>query len=232
MTEEIDAILLDAGGTMFDLSPPREKVLSELLAKHGLRAEPARVARVLAKADGAFDSEFAKLDGKHESAFWVKYDGFVLKELGFDGNAKEFSREAEKVFDSIISKVESWVDYPDTRPTLEMLTKRDLTLGVVSNATDLAGRVLDNLGLTKFFDTIVLSDEVGVRKPSPKIFHIAAERAGVRPSRCLFAGDKLAVDVIGASRAGMNAVLIDRVGAFPKADCLRGKDLTIFKRFL
>lgn len=232
MTEEIDAVMLDAGGTMIDLSPPRELVLSDLLQKHGLKVEPGSVARVLAKADGIFDAESATLDGKNEGAFWARYDDFILQELGYVGDRRQFSKKASDAFDAIIPKVESWTAYPDTRPMLELLTSRDLVLGVISNATDLARRVLDNLDLTKYFDVVVLSEEVGVRKPSPKIFHIAAERAGVKPSRCLFAGDKLAVDVVGAKGAGMNAILIDRLGAFPDAKCIRGRDLNIFRRFL
>jgi putative hydrolase of the HAD superfamily len=113
-----------------------------------------------------------------------------------------------------------------------MVANRDLVVGVISNATDLARRVLDHLDLSKYFDIMVLSDEVGVRKPSKRIFQIAAEEAGVSPHRCIYAGDKLAVDVVGARSAGMNAVLIDRVGAFPHADCIRGSDLNIFRRFL
>jgi HAD superfamily hydrolase (TIGR01549 family) len=232
MTEEFDAIMLDLGGTMVDLSPPREVVLTGLLSKHGLETPVERTARVLAKADGKFDEDFAKLDGKEETTFWSKYDMFVLKELGFTGDIAHFSKEAGELFDKIIPKVESWAAYPDTKPILEMMEKKDLVLGVVSNATDLAVRVLDNLGLTKYFDTIVVSQEVGVRKPSPEIFRIAAKRAGVSPSRCLYAGDKFSVDVVGAKRAGMNAVLIDRVGAYPNAKCIRGRDLNIFRRFL
>ena len=232
MTEEIDAVMLDAGGTMIDLSPSREQVLSELFSEHGVRISPDKVAKALAKADGAFDAEFAKLDGNDETAFWRKYDDFVLEELGYRGDRQHFSKEAGELFDDLIPKVKNWVAYPDTKPILRMLEKRDLTLGVISNATDLAVRVLDNLELSRYFDTIVLSADVGVRKPSPKIFHIAAEKAGVRPSRCLFAGDKLTVDVVGARKAGMNAVLIDRVGAYPNATCLKGKDLNFFRRFL
>lgn len=232
MTEEIDAVFLDAGGTMIDLSPPRERVLSKLFSEHGAKYSPEKIAKVLAKADGVFDAEFAMLDGNEETPFWKKYDDFVLSELGYTGDRGHFSKEAGELFDEIIPKVESWAAYPETKTILGMLKKRDLALGVVSNATDLAVRVLDKLDLSKYFDTIVVSVDVGVRKPSPEIFRIAAGRVGVSPGRCLYAGDKLAVDVIGAKRAGMNAVLIDRVGAYPNARCIKGKDLNIFKRFL
>jgi 2-haloalkanoic acid dehalogenase type II len=231
MTEEIDAIMFDAGGTLIEVRPPREKVFSRVLAKHGGRTEPKRIAALLAKADGRFDSEFAKLDGKNEAAFWSRYDDFVLDELRFKGDRKGFTKDLGETWDNIIPKVESWIDFPEVKSILQTLKKREFKLGVVSNATDLARKVFDNLDLSKYFDFIILSEEVGVRKPSPKIFHLAAAVAGSSPSRSLFVGDKLAVDVIGAKKAGMNAVLVDRVNAYPEAKCIREKDLNFFRRF-
>jgi len=231
MTEEIDAIMFDAGGTLIEARPPRERVFSRVLEKHGGRIEPRRIAALLAKADGRFDSEFVKLDGRNEAAFWSRYDDFVLDELGFKGDRKRFTKDLGETWDDIIPKVESWIDFPEVKSILRILKKREFKLGVVSNATDLARKVFDNLDLSKYFDFMILSEEVGVRKPSPKIFHLASATAGSSPSRSLFVGDKLAVDVMGAKRAGMNAVLVDRVNAFPEARCIREKDLNFFRRF-
>lgn len=231
MTEELDAILFDAGGTLIDAIPPREIVFSRILLKHGKTVEPKMIAPLLAKADGIFDSEFAKQDGMNEGALWSKYDDFVLDELGFTGNRKTLAKDLSAAWDEILPIVDSWVSYPETESVLEILKERGFKLGVVSNATDLVRRVFDNLGLTKYFDFLVVSDEVGVRKPSPKIFRLAMEIAGTSPGRSLYVGDKLATDVAGAKRVGMNAVLVDRVNAFPHARCLREKDLNFFRRF-
>jgi 2-haloalkanoic acid dehalogenase type II len=231
MTEELDAILFDAGGTLIDAIPPREAVFSRVLSKYGKTVESKRIAPLLAKADGVFDSEFAKHDGKNEDALWSKYDDFILDELGFTGNRGPLAKDLSAAWDEILPKVESWVCYPETEPVLEILKDRGFKLGVVSNATDLVRRVFNNLGLTKHFDFLVVSDEVGVRKPSPKIFKLALEMAETSPGRSLFVGDKLATDVTGAKRVGMNAVLIDRVNAFPHARCLRERDLNFFRRF-
>ena len=231
MTEELDAILLDAGGTLIDVTPSRETVFSDVLSRYGKNIESERIAPLLAKADGVFDSEFAKQDGKNEGTLWAKYDHFILDELGFRGDRGNLAKDLSAAWDEIMPRVESWVSYPETESVLEILKERGFKLGVVSNATDLVRRVFDNLGLTKYFDFLVISDEVGVRKPSPRIFHLATEMAGTSPSRSLYVGDKLATDVAGAKRAGMNAVLVDRINAFPDARCLRERDLNFFRRF-
>jgi 2-haloalkanoic acid dehalogenase type II len=231
MTEELDAILFDAGGTLIDAIPSRETVFSKVLSKHGKKVDSKRVASLIAKADGVFDSEFAKHDGKSEDALWSKYDNFILDELGIRGDRENLTKDLSAAWSEIAPRVESWVCYPETESVLEILKEREFELGVVSNATDLVRKVFDNLGLTKYFDFLVISDEVGVRKPSPKIFQIALEKAGTSPGRTLFVGDKFAIDVAGAKRVGMNAVLVDRVNAFPNASCLRERDLNFFRRF-
>ncbi len=231
MTEEIDAVMFDAGGTLIEVKPSRPEVFSEALGANGLEADTAAVSLAMARADRELDAEFALLDGKDESPFWRKYDALVAGQLGFKGDLGKLEKDISARFDRIVPDVKSWVAYPDAQPVLEGLRRRDFRLGVVSNATDLARRVLDNLGLSKYFDFMVLSDEGGVRKPSPEMFRIALEASGTRPNRSIYIGDKYAVDVLGASRAGMLAVLLDREGVYPQADCIRARSLDFFRRF-
>jgi HAD superfamily hydrolase (TIGR01509 family) len=85
-------------------------------------------------------------------------------------------------------------------------------LAVVSNFdyTPTARLVLDREGVTDLFDAIVVSDEVGWRKPQARIFETALERLGVAPETALFVGDRLDMDVAGARAMGMTAVWINR----------------------
>jgi epoxide hydrolase-like predicted phosphatase len=55
------------------------------------------------------------------------------------------------------------------------------------------------------FDDIVISGEVGLRKPEPEIFHLAADRIGLRPEECVFIDD-LELNVDGARAVGMTAI--------------------------
>ena len=100
-------------------------------------------------------------------------------------------------------------------PLLRDLSERS-RLAVVSNFdyTPTALDILDRAGVAGLFDAIVVSDEVGWRKPHPAIFAHALERLQVAPSQALFVGDRADIDVVGAQRAGMHAVWINR-GAEP-----------------
>ena len=232
MTEEIDAVMFDLGGTLIDLQPSKDVVFHRMLVLHGHDAPLADVTEAIYEAERKFDKESANLDGVHEDKFWRKFDKLVLDRVGFRGDQKKFAEDVSREFERIVSDVGSWTEYPDARPLMEDLRARGFKLGLISNATDLARRVMDRLGLSEYFETIVISDEVGFRKPDKRIFQHAASLAKVAPNRTLYVGERFAVDVVGAKMAGMNSILIDRPGIYPDVDCIKIRTLGELRRFL
>jgi putative hydrolase of the HAD superfamily len=94
--------------------------------------------------------------------------------------------------------------------TLETLRERGYKLGLVSNFCNIPSVVKDNLnelGLLSYFDQVVISCELGWRKPSPKVYEAISKQIGIAPAECLFVGDRLIEDVLGPQKAGMKAVL-------------------------
>jgi len=85
-------------------------------------------------------------------------------------------------------------------------------LAVVSNFdyTPTARLVLEREGIAGLFETVVISDAVGWRKPKAIIFETALGTLGVRAARALFVGDRADIDVAGAHGVGMRAVWINR----------------------
>jgi len=232
MTEELDAIAFDAGGTLIDLSPSKEEVFYEVMHRNGFLGTRESVTRAITLAERVYDEESASLDGNNEIAFWHRYDKFVFNEVGFKGDLATLSKDLGDSFEEIVQKVGSWYVYPDVVPLLEDLKKRDFKLGIISNATDLLNKVLDNLALTKYFDFVVISAQVGSRKPSKDIFRIAGKKAKTPLSRMLYVGDRYTIDVLGAKRAGMQALLLDRYNVYSDIDCLKANDLNYLRRFL
>jgi len=98
-------------------------------------------------------------------------------------------------------------------PLLRRLAER-YKLAVVSNFdyTPTALDILERAGVVDVFQTIVVSDESGWRKPRRDIFDAALSRLGVRASDSLFIGDRADMDVLGAQQVGMDAVWINRDG--------------------
>jgi putative hydrolase of the HAD superfamily len=90
---------------------------------------------------------------------------------------------------------------------LETLRDRKLRLAVVANTwpepARLVRRELEELGVAQRVDRIVLSGEVGIRKPDPAIFERALAALGIDPLEALFVGDRRRDDVAGAAALGM-----------------------------
>jgi len=232
MTEELDAIMFDAGGVLWDLRPSHEELFAKALSAQGVDVVSSELRSAMARAEREMDEEFSKLEGGDETQFWLKYDREVLKALGVEADLERFSKELTDEFRRVAYNTDSWVAYDDAKPTLEAARKRDFRMGMVSNATDLARKVLSNLDMEKYFDFVVISDEVGVRKPDPRIFRIALNKAGVAAERSLFLGDKLSTDVMGAARIGMRAILVDRSNIFPDTQFARIRTLDSLRQYL
>ena len=69
-------------------------------------------------------------------------------------------------------------------------------------------RALARLGLERFFDAVVTSQDLGLSKPDPAIFHEAVRRLGVLPKQAVMVGNDPDRDVVGASRAGLRTILV------------------------
>jgi len=93
---------------------------------------------------------------------------------------------------------------PEMPVVLEAIQKMGLRIGLISNVCS-RGQVPVNLRqykLEHYFDPVVLSSEYGRRKPDPAIFHYAARLANVPTSCCLYVGDLISRDIVGARKAG------------------------------
>ncbi|MCY3411332.1 MAG: HAD family hydrolase [Candidatus Heimdallarchaeota archaeon] len=86
--------------------------------------------------------------------------------------------------------------------------KEKYKLGILSdNATVVKNEWIEILNSLEMnvFDAIVVSEEIGVEKPAPKIFQVALDKIGVEPKECLFFGDNLKRD-IGSESVGMKFI--------------------------
>jgi len=104
--------------------------------------------------------------------------------------------------------------------TLQKLTGLGLKLGLITNATcgHLIRRSLERFRLAAFFDSVVVSCEVGRRKPAPEAFAPALEALGVSAGATAMVGDRRDKDIAGANLAGLLSVLVDFFGEDKNAD--------------
>jgi len=115
----------------------------------------------------------------------------------------------------------AWVDYLaewprqsrffEEAPALLESIRGRYKLGLVTNFAHgpTARRVFDKLGFDAFFGSLVVSDEIGYRKPNRLLFDRALGELGSTPDSTVMVGDTFDADVVGAKNVGMKAILID-----------------------
>ncbi|MBI5052447.1 MAG: HAD family hydrolase, partial [Chloroflexi bacterium] len=103
-----------------------------------------------------------------------------------------------------------WQPMPHVHPTLRLLQERGFKLAIVSNAADSANvqRLIDNAHLRSYFDPIIISANVGVRKPNPRIFDPVLKTWGFTANEVVVIGDTLGADILGAKNAHIKSIWV------------------------
>ncbi|MDW8758776.1 HAD family hydrolase [Streptococcus suis] len=97
--------------------------------------------------------------------------------------------------------------YPETIGVLEKLSQ-NYRLGIVANQSSTAREILREWGLDSYFQVIILSEEVGIRKPDTRIFKLALEEAGISVDKAVYVGDRYDNDILPAKSLGMYTIRI------------------------
>jgi putative hydrolase of the HAD superfamily len=122
--------------------------------------------------------------------------------------------EPDRAFDELwehFSRPDSWRCYPDVENVLHSLEEQGIAVCVGSNFdARLRGVVRGLPELKSRMESLVISSEVGYRKPHPSFFHAACAQLGLPPASVLCVGDDPENDVRGAIRAGLSALLLHR----------------------
>ncbi|MFE3452211.1 HAD family hydrolase [Nonomuraea sp. NPDC059194] len=180
MTSSYDAVLSDLDGVLRQFDHAAQ---ADIEARYGLP---------LIKTAFAPERILPATLGQITEAQWVES---IAEALGGDERARAASAE--------FAQVPFWVD-EEVRALLAKAQER-VPVILLTNAMDTLESHLDLLGLTHFADAVVSSARVGLAKPDPRIYELAAEVAGVAPERCLFVDDRL--ENVEAARAlGMAGV--------------------------
>jgi putative hydrolase of the HAD superfamily len=215
----VDAVLLDAYGTLVELRAPVPR-LRGLLGDAGHHHPEERVARALAAEIRHYRRNHDRgRDAASLAALRRECAGVLARELGPD--VPPPARLTEMLVESLRFDL-----IPDARPGIEALAARGLRLGVVSNWDCSLASVLEELGVRERFGAVSVSALAGAPKPHPAIFREALARLGVPAARALHCGDHPDHDCAGARAAGIRAVLIDRAARLPDGPCPRIGALT------
>lgn len=193
------AILFDLDDTLYDLKAHWIACLRIALAD-AARATPYDVETLVQRA----------LTAK----IWIKELPDFLRSQGII--------DQDAIEDAATRYRDIWFDTltldPEAPRLLTALGAR-YRLGLVTNGPSWSQRPkIERFDLASYMHAIVVSEEAGVAKPDPQIFHIALNALAVAPGEALFVGDSPENDLRGAAQAGMPAIWVNRHGTTLPAD--------------
>lgn len=186
----IKAVIFDLDGTLLD----RDESVKMFINNQYNRKLAGQVPKE------KYINRFIELDNR----------GYTWKDKVYQQLIKEFEIKLtweELLQDYLAEFNQHCVPFPNLINMLEDLKKRNLKLGMITNGR---GKFqIDNieaLKIKKYFDTILVSEWEGIKKPNPQIFKRASERLGVSPEESIFVGDHPENDVKAAQNVGMKAI--------------------------
>jgi HAD superfamily hydrolase (TIGR01549 family) len=204
------AVLFDVDFTLArpgpELGPDAYRRAGE---RYGLELDPARYeeSRVAALAGLQKHPEL-----EHDEEIWFAFTERIVRGMG--GGDSTRARECAIEIERRWERSHNFDLYDDALPTLELLRRHGLKLGLVSNgARNLDEFVADH---KLDVDAALGSRGHGWTKPHPSIFRAVLERLEVEPEDTVMVGDSPEDDIEGARALGMRAFLLDREHRFPE----------------
>ena len=211
ITRKLNGVFFDLYGTLLvygDMETAWEEwvfSILESLKKLGVKVGEDRLRTA---CTGFFNKPDPPADFGKELTLYERRIGALGTQLGVELTEREMS-------DISAMSVHSWARHTILDPQAHSLLNdlsSTLRIGLISNF-DHPPHVhfrLAELGLTKYFDTVVVSGEVGIEKPDPGIFSLALGEFRLAAEEVAFVGDSVEDDIKGSEAIGMTPILIDR----------------------
>lgn len=227
----IRVVTFDAGLTLLRATPSFRGAFVEALERAGVEPPDGLDEALLPEVWDEHDRSWRRAerpsphvgDPDAERAYWTGLYRRILVRLGIEGDRAAL---AAVVADHFASPG-VFRPYPEVVRELERLAGLGYRLALLSNWGPALRDILEAEGLLVHFETVVISGEVGVAKPSPAIYHHLLERLGEEPGpHVAYVGDSLEHDVLPSRRLGLTAVLIDRLGRHPDHEGARITELS------
>ena len=210
LSATVRAVFFDAVGTLIHPEPPAPVVYHRVARTFGSRCTLDDIGRRFREA---FQREEARDRAaglrtceEREVQRWRSIVAAVLDDAS---DPEACFRELYDHF----TRPASWRLETGAGEVLSQLEERGLQLGMASNFDHRLRGVAAGLAPLRPVTQLVISSEIGWRKPAPAFFAAVCRSAGLAPEQIVLVGDDVANDYEGARSAGMTAVLLDPKGA-------------------
>ncbi len=207
-------IYFDAVGTILHPSPSVSEIYHHYAQKHGYRVEfsllKQRIRDAFGRQEGLDERLGWKTDETREENRWRT---IVLESFPGMSSHENCFQDLYQVF----ATAKAWTVEPELAGWLELAQSRSIKLGLASNFDHRLRNLIREFPQLKAFSEVIISSEIGWRKPAPGFYERALKQAKQRPNQVLFLGDNLRFDVQVPREMGMRAALITEFATSPLA---------------
>jgi len=208
--KRLKAIFFDAVGTLFYLSNTVGDHYALVAKELGLTLAAQQLDRAFFTAWKRMPPR-AAIDGPRENddkGWWRELVDIVLDQVAPSLSEPDRDNFFEVAYEHF-AEADVWELYPEVFRVLEKL-EPCFQLGVVSNFDGRLRFILEHLGISKFFEHVFVSSEIGADKPDPEIFRRALKIIQLKPDQVLHVGDDTDRDWKAADAAGLSVFKLDR----------------------
>jgi putative hydrolase of the HAD superfamily len=215
--QNIEAILFDMNGTLRVRKPHAP-------TQH---AAIKRLLEILGKEDVP-DSYWEELARRHKAySYWAQENLLQLSEAEIWTRWILPDQPRQRIESFAADLTLLWserkgraVPKPGAEEMLIELRRRGYRLGMVSNTMSTLDipRSLKTFAWNDYFDVVILSSALMIRKPAPEPFLEAARALGMEPAQCAYLGNRISRDVVGCKRAGFALGMIIEPPERPRPD--------------
>lgn len=223
----IEMVFFDAGETLLRPHPSFPELLATVASGYGysFTAKEAgdvqeRLAPHLVELAHETGIDKPSLNAEDSKTFWTHLYRRLLAELGIQD--EDLVLEMFRTF----SSPSSYKLFEDVLPTLAAISDAGYRLGLISNFDEWLEEMLVELEVGHLFEVSIISGQVGVEKPDPKIYELALEEAGVAPDKAVHIGDSPKTDVEPSRSVGITPILLDRYNRYPNPGVARVESLS------
>ena len=193
--KNLKAIIFDAYGTLFDVNSAAEKCKGKIGDKWENFANYWRTTQL----------EYTwlrSLMNKHKD-FWK------ITEDSLDKSMKKFQID-QNMRSELLDLYKILSPYPETKNTLEQLKNKNYKIAILSNGTpSLLNELIEKNNMKIFFDDIFSIEEVGIFKPSSKVYEIPIKKYKIDKREVAFLSSNT-WDVCGGGNFGYNSIWVNR----------------------
>lgn len=197
--QKIKHVFFDLDHTLWDFDKNSEKAFKQIFKEQQISVD---------------FNKFIKIYLPINAEYWKLFrQGEVSKEELRFGRLKDtFNKFNYQVSDNFINKISNnYLEYLPVYNSLiegavELLEylKRNYSLHIITNGfKEVQNQKLEKSNIKKYFQVVVTSECVGVKKPNPEIFEFVLKEVKAKPEECVMIGDSYETDIIGAFNSGI-----------------------------